>query len=99
MKNFREQIKSAESPVVAVFSAEWCGPCKMFAPIFEQVKSTYKDAEFIKLNVDDCEDICLDLDVRSVPTIIRFKAGREVARKIGAFANATAFETWIVQGG
>ena len=74
--------KLIEHTAVVDFYATWCGPCKMFGPIFEEV-SNEKDMNFIKLNVDDYSDIAREYGVMSIPTIILFNDGREVKRTTG----------------
>lgn len=74
--------KLIETDAVVDFYATWCGPCKMFGPIFEEA-SNEKDMNFIKLNVDDYSDIAREYGVMSIPTIILFKDGGEVKRTTG----------------
>ena len=64
------------------FYATWCGPCKMFGPIFEEV-SKEKDMNFIKLDVDKYSDIAREYGVMSIPTMILFRDGKEVKRHTG----------------
>ena len=74
----REILKDA----VVDFYAVWCGPCKMFGPIFEEVANE-KDMDFVKLDVDKYSDIAREYGVMSIPTIILFKDGVEVKRYTG----------------
>lgn len=67
---------------VVDFSASWCGPCKMFGPIFEEVSSNF-DFNFVKLDVDKASDMAREYGVMSIPTIILFKNGKEVKRFTG----------------
>lgn len=67
---------------VVDFYADWCGPCKMFAPVFEEVSNSY-DFNFIKINVDDYSDIARKCGVMSIPTIILFENGEEIKRFTG----------------
>ena len=78
-KDFKELIK--ESAVVD-FYATWCGPCKMFGPIFEETSNEF-DMNFIKLDVDKSSDIAREYGVMTIPTIILFKNGNEVKRHTG----------------
>jgi len=81
--NFKEEVFNNDLAIVD-FWAPWCGPCKMFGPVFENVASKYGNIKFYKLNVDeDRENISKELGIMSIPTIILFKNGKEIKRKIG----------------
>jgi thioredoxin 1 len=82
---FDEEIKSAEVPVLVDFWAEWCGPCKMIAPILEQL-ATEKSGkiQIAKVNVDDCPSTAMRFEVMSIPTLIVFQNGNPVKRLVGA---------------
>lgn len=83
-KNFKEEVLNRKGLTIVDFWAPWCGPCKMFGPIFENVSNNIKDVKFCKLNVDeDNEDISKQFGVMSIPTIILFKDGQELKRNIG----------------
>ena len=82
--NFKEEVLNSKGLTIVDFWAPWCGPCKMFGPIFENVSNTKIDIKFCKFNVDeDNEDICKELGIMSIPTIILFKDGQELKRNIG----------------
>jgi thioredoxin 1 len=82
---FDEQIGSSSVPVVVDFWAEWCGPCKMVAPILEEIAQEKAGSLAIaKLNVDDNPDVARRFGVMSIPTMIVFKDGQEAARIVGA---------------
>ena len=74
--------KLIENQAVVDFYANWCGPCKMFGPIFEEV-SNIIDYNFVKLDVDNYSDIAREYGVMSIPTIILFKDGKEINRFTG----------------
>ncbi len=83
--SFDEEIGSASAPVLVDFWAEWCGPCKMIAPILEEIADEQGEAlQIAKLNVDEAQDVARRFDVMSIPTLILFKDGEPVKRVVGA---------------
>jgi thioredoxin len=82
---FDETIGAATEAVVVDFWAEWCGPCKMIAPILEEIASEHAGKLTVaKLNVDENPDIARRFDVMSIPTLIVFKDGSAQKRLVGA---------------
>jgi thioredoxin 1 len=82
---FDEEIGAATEVVVVDFWAEWCGPCKMIAPILDEIATEQAGKVIIaKLNVDDNPEIARRFDVMSIPTLIVFKDGEPAKRMIGA---------------
>lgn len=83
MKTFDEIVNSGK-PVLVDFFAEWCGPCKTMAPILKEVKSRLgEEANIIKVDVDKNQDASIKYGIRSVPTLILFKNGKEVWKQSG----------------
>jgi thioredoxin 1 len=83
--NFNEEVKGSVEPILVDFWAEWCGPCKMIAPILEELASTHAGKVRVgKLNVDDAPQTAQNFQVMSIPTLILFKDGEPQKRLVGA---------------
>ena len=82
--DFEEKVLKSKTPVMVDFYADWCGPCKLAAPVIEKLSESYKDKLVIaKLNVDDNQVTSGKYGVMSIPTVIFFKGGVEVERMSG----------------
>ena len=82
-ENFGDALKASEYLVVD-FWADWCGPCKMMAPVFEQVSTALQDKmAFAKVNIDECEEIAIGYGVQAIPTFLVFRNGEVIERMVG----------------
>ncbi|MBI1268473.1 MAG: thioredoxin [Cryomorphaceae bacterium] len=83
--NFEELAMQSDKPVMIDFWAEWCGPCRMVAPIVEEMSGEYQDRAIIgKVNVDENPGISMKFGIRNIPTIVFIKNGELVDKSVGA---------------
>ena len=92
--NFEDEVLGSDKPVLVDFWAEWCGPCRMVAPVLDEIASQNDSVRIAKLNVDENQDIAMRFDVSSIPTFILFKDGVPADRMLGAMPKS-AFEDFI----
>ncbi len=85
--NFEEEVLKESRPVLVDFWAEWCGPCKMIAPVLEDIAEDYAEQlKISKINVDESPEVPAKYGVRGIPTLMIFKNGEVVATKVGALS-------------
>ena len=86
---FDADVLKTEGLVLVDYWAEWCGPCKMIAPLLDEVAKDYGDKlRIVKVNVDDNQEITAKYGIRGIPTLKLFKNGEEVATKVGALSKS-----------
>ena len=83
--NFEQEVLNSDKPVLLKFWAPWCGPCKMMAPVVDEVADEKaEDIKVVSVNVDDAPESASEQGVRGVPTVMLFKSGAKVASLVGA---------------
>lgn len=83
-ENFETEVLQSEKPVLVDFWASWCGPCKMVAPVLEEIAGEITDVKIAKINVDEQPELSQKFQVMSIPTLILFKEGKVVNTTVGA---------------
>ena len=83
--NFQAEVIESEQPVLVDFWAPWCGPCRVVAPVLEEIAAERDDVRVVKLNVDDNQQTAASFQVLSIPTLILFKGGQAVKTVVGAY--------------
>ena len=82
--NFQAEVLESDKPVLVDFWAPWCGPCRVVAPVLEEIASERDDLRIVKLNVDENQQTAANYDVLSIPTMILFKDGAIAKKVVGA---------------
>jgi thioredoxin 1 len=91
-ESFTAEVLEAPGKVLVDFWAEWCGPCRMVAPVLEELEKDHPDVKFFKLNVDDDPGIAQQYEVMSIPTVLGFDRGQVQRRVVGALPKAKLTE-------
>lgn len=82
-EEFVEKVLNSKKPVLVDFFADWCGPCKMLAPVLDVLEKENEDYDIYKINVDENQDLAAEYEVSSIPNIVIFKNGEVVDRSMG----------------
>jgi thioredoxin 1 len=81
--NFKSEVLDYNGKVLVDFNAEWCGPCKMLAPVLEEIAEANNTVKFVSVNVDVNERIAADYNIMSIPCLVMIENGKEVKRSVG----------------
>ena len=82
-ENFEQEVVNADRPVCIDFWAPWCGPCRMLAPILEELSGQHPELKIVKVDVDENRDLALQYGIESIPTLLVFRNGQLVNRSVG----------------
>jgi len=94
-EEFKEKVLDSKIPVIMDFYADWCGPCKALSPIIDKIAKEYNEnISVIKVDCDECSDLVAEMAIKSIPTIVVMKDGKEIARNIG-YLNETDLRSFI----
>jgi thioredoxin 1 len=89
-QTWENDVLKSNTPVLVDFWAEWCGPCRMVSPILEKLGETMSDQiKIVKLNVDENQELAMTYGIRSIPSLLIFREGKEIGRTVGAATEQT----------
>ncbi|MDR2939286.1 MAG: thioredoxin [Clostridiales bacterium] len=92
LDSFNEILNKSTKPVLVDFYADWCGPCKIMAPVIEEISNENSEIAVCKLNVDENPDLATQFGIMSIPTLVAFKNGKEYKRNVGAIPKQNILE-------
>ena len=82
-ENFEQEVLKREKPVLVDFWAKWCGPCKMLAPVVEELAAEHPEISLAKVDVDECPELAMGYRVSAIPALMLFKDGKVAAQTVG----------------
>ena len=95
VESFEQDVLKREGPVFVRFTATWCGPCRILGPLFKKAAEEYADkATFVNVDVDSCQMLCSEYQIRSVPAVVSFHGGEDCNKLTGA-VNSEQLNTFI----
>lgn len=84
IEQFNDEVSQHQGKVLVDFYAPWCGPCKMIAPVVEQIAKEHQDIKVVKINADNAQELMSQFSIRGIPTLLLLKDGELLDRKVGA---------------
>jgi thioredoxin 1 len=93
-KDFKQEVLDSNQLVLIDFWAPWCGPCKMLGPILEDLAQEVSNVKIVKINIDENLEVPSQLGIRSIPTMMLYKGGENIATKIGVLPK-NSIKEWI----
>lgn len=97
-QNFEEEVLKSEKPVLIDFYATWCGPCKILSPIVEEAAKENENIKFVKIDIDKAEDIAMQYQVMSIPTLVLIQKGEEKDRVVGILGKNQILDFIEIEG-
>lgn len=82
-ENFQQEVLQSDKPVLIDFWANWCGPCRMIAPVIEEIAQEREDIKVVKIDVDEAQELAIQYQIMSIPTLLVVEKGKVVNQSIG----------------